>query len=358
MEDRLIKYAERLGKTKEQLKEELHQLYEQEKKLHPTMADDMIKVRCLKLLFIRYRKELSSPAKWYEGVIIGDTGITNVVEGIRAKALEMFRREPDKAIQLNIVNAQGQVLDTREFIGGAKNPNYLKPLPEHLYIRNIFGIARDVSAKGDWFAFRMLLGERNNNYKKEVPLYTPIKFRANEGKKFVEGINGLNCSTATNFEKIQLDINLPELIKKVYNPFYIDLTKLEQWHISKLDISRVKRIILTEGIVVDIREINPERSLVLLNDGTMENDIPVFVKSSDVTFDAESEVIVFGTTATGRKLIKETGERVAGGVSINAYGIIPTVIITEEKAGEAVVTEEEKEKEEEEKEEEEKEELW
>jgi hypothetical protein len=351
MEERLIKYAERLGKTKEQLKEELHQLYEQEKKLHPTMSDDLIKVRCLKLLFIRYRKELSSPAKWYEGIIIGDTGVTNIVEGIRAKALELFRREPDKAIQLGVVNAKGEVLDTREFIGKVKNPNFGKPLPEHLYIRNIFGIARDLTTKSDYFAFRMLLGERNNNYKKEVPLYVPLKFRANEGKKFVEGINGLNCSVATNFEKINMDINLPELVKKVYAPFYVDLSKLEQWHISKLDIARVKRIILTEGIVVDIREINPERSLILLNDGTMENDIPVFTSSSNVTFDAESEIMVFGTTSTGRKIVKETGERVAGGVSINAYGIIPTIIVSEQETTE----EEEEEKEEEE---EEVEELW
>lgn len=343
-EERLKKFAAKLNKPIEQMEKEVQEIFEQEKQIHPKMPEDEQKKRATTRLFIRYKRELISPAKWFEGVVVGISDVIDIVANPRKQALDLYAKSPDRALELKYVqmDAEGKPvpLDRKEKIGsGAPNPNYLKPLPEHNYIRSCIGVVTSKDAKIDNpKVFRMIMGMRNESYKLVPPLFQAVKFRANISTKSTPDNLLLNPGSVTSFDKA--DIKLPDVITGILQgdplkPFGVLLKDIFDWH--KAHENDKGRVMITRGDVVAKPEViaSGNRRMIIWDEGLSDEDergraipgitcfVPAFLEDY-LDFDEESEVYIIGRTSVGRTIDPTTGARIAAGVNIGVMGIYAT----------------------------------
>jgi len=330
MEDRLMKMAERLGKKVEDIRAEVKTIFDEEKRLHPKMSDKNLKNRAMRRLFVRYKRELSSPAQWYQGIVIGDSGVVDIYARRRQRALEMFNKAPEKAIDLGLVDPNGNPIDNRPTLpSGTSNPRYGKPLPEHMFLRSIFVFAKSEELPEPRL-YRMVLGMAGNRYKLEPPMYVPLKFRANPARSVIGGVLGLNAATITKFEPTNWDGPSVNDIFESLKDFMVPLNKLEKWHEEHKD--DVTRILVSQGEYVMTRETPTTKLLFLWDEGLPETDktgqplvgVPTFVSpriAQYIDFAEESRVWVIGRSGISRRTNLVTGERVETGMSITAFGV-------------------------------------
>lgn len=315
--DMLRNIVERLGKPKEEISAELQELVREEEAKGQT--GDVAKERAIRRLLLKYKRELMSPARWFEGIVIGDTGPVDVFASIRRTALDLFAKNPQQAINLGWVNAQGQPLDRRPTIAGRPNPNFGQPLPENAIIRVLYGA---YTSENGWSPFRLMLGQRfPPDF--DVPLYKPVKFRANIARVQDGQILALMGASVTRFEPTNIDnLNITKVIDDAYSKFKVPLSQIVAWHAQRKDLKIAQRLLLTEGDVVEFRETNISNIVVVTDEG-VEQDVAVFVpKNIVIDFGRDSRVLILGRTAPARRFDAATGQRIeTGGVNINALGV-------------------------------------
>jgi hypothetical protein len=314
----LTNITTRLGKTTEQIRAELQQLVQEEEQ--QGFKGDEAMERALRRLLLKYKRELSSPAVWLEGVFVGDTGKVDIFAKMRTTALQAAAANIQQAIQLGLVDVQGRPLDRRPVLPtGAPNPNFGKPIPDNTFVRMIFGATK---FEDRWYATRLVLATRFVDA--SVPLYQHVKFRANIARKQDVNMKVVNYASVTQFEVLKSNLDIESVLREAYKPFTVPLAQIEKWHQEHANLPMPQRTVFTEGDVIDIRDVAGGQAKLLLvwDDGLpMDKDIPVFYRGGKLDFGPESRILIIGRTGTARRMDLSTGQRIAAGANIAAVGI-------------------------------------
>lgn len=172
--------AAKLGQTETDVMTRFQKELELIKKQLPTLSTEVQQSRAFIRVKGLYKQELRSPAKMFEGIILGAASPFDMIGQMMREARARFTKDPEEAVTKGIVSAEGQPLDTRTHRGVRENPNVGKPLPEHEWIQNLYGIARCPSEPDHTTpkVFTMALGDRLAT-KVKIPVFKTVVFRAN-----------------------------------------------------------------------------------------------------------------------------------------------------------------------------------
>jgi hypothetical protein len=310
MENRIEEWSKRIGKKPEDFKKEIDETVEKIKKQRPDLKDDEIRAEVLKQMFLKHRAELRTPAIEYEGFIIGDTGVEDIVERRRKVALEMVSRNPEQAILLKLVNEKLQPLSKAGRV-----------LPEHLYTRRLFGFCK-TRDEPTYKLFVLVLRDKCPAFKNVIPMFTPLMFRANINRNQpIDGWLNLTSSITTNFAPVVGKMeNIVDLMIK--SPIYVPLEKVEQYHQANSTMFW-RRHIITNGSISNIntftKKDGSQGTLISLWNENIENDIAGFY-SGIVNCDIGDDVIIFGRTSTRTKIPPSVVN--VSKVNLNILGIL------------------------------------
>ena len=235
----LTKWSEKLSLRVEEIEAEFSKVLEEETIIHPDLSVEQRELRTLQRLALMYKKQLRSPAVGFEGVIIGLGECNDIVAKQKREAVTLFKTDPQTAISEGVTDEEGTPLDTREkWSTGRTNPQYGKPLPEHNYLRNVWGIVtKTKSDDGPRFFSMTLSGEKASN--EDIPIFKAVRFMGIDRSKDAEEYK-LNASQFTNFIEDET-LALPayrELLEKylAINPLK-DLETLPNLHWKSLPVS-------------------------------------------------------------------------------------------------------------------------
>ena len=332
MEEKYLQqWSEKLSIPVEDIKLEFSKVLAEEKSNNPDAPEDQSKQRTLRRLALTYKKQLRSPAVGFEGIIIGESDCIDVVAKKRREAIELFKNDPNQAVSQGITNEEGTPLDARaQWANGKTNFNFGKPLPEHNYLKNVFGIAIKSKFKDEkprLFSITM----SGKKAMEIVPTFTPLRFMAIDkttpemgNEKYI-----LNPSTFTNFEPV--DIVLPaykDLLQSHCSNLTVDMKDLGAYHDKTKD--DFNRLVITTG---DVSSLNLEPTafgsrIMNIDDGDNLEDLDAkgvtcwIPERQNINFAESSKVIVIGRTNQG-KLKDEQGNLTEelGDVTINVFGI-------------------------------------
>lgn len=325
------KWSEKLGITEEEIKKDFDKILLEEEKIHKNMSSEERQTQTLRRLAMAFKKQLRSPAIGFEGILIGASDSFDIVAKQRKEAIALYKENPHKAIEDGLTNEEGVPLDTRqEWSTGNPNRNYGKPLPEHNWIRTIYGIAVKTGTDTEPKLFVMNCnGEvaKNDN----IPLFTSVKFRANNRTKEGDSSYILNSSVFTKFEIDEsLDLPNPEnLLKKYCNDMNVKMEDLMSYHESEKD--NYNRLAIIEGDVstlileptsVGSRRIVIEDETKMLEDLESQGITCWIPQRIKIDFGEQSKILVLGRTSQGKKL-DENGNQTdePGDIMINVFGL-------------------------------------
>ncbi len=325
------KWSEKLGISEEDIKKDYEKLVNNEKEIHSDISEDEQKTHALRRLATIFKKQLRSPAIGFEGILIGASDLVDTVARHRREAIELYKESPQKAIQDGITDEEGIPLDTRkEWSTGNPNRGFGKPLPEHNWLRTIFGIVIKTGIDEEPKFFIMnCSGEVAKN--EEIPIFQSIKFRANNRTKEGDTIYALNSSVFTKFE-VDESLNLPkatELLNKYCDNLKINLTDLDSYHDRvKDDYNRLAiiegdvSILVLEPTSVGSRRIVIEDETKILEDLESQGITCWIPPRINIDFGEQSKVIVLGRTTQGKKL-DDDGNKTdePGDIMINVFGL-------------------------------------
>lgn len=330
LDDYIKPWSERLGMSEEEIKKEYESVLKEESTTHKNLNEEERNSRALQRLAMTYKNQLRSPAIPFDGMIIGLSDCVDTVARIRIDAIKQFRMNPQQAISDGVVNDEGIPLDTREtWSTGNPNRNFGKPLPEHNWIRNVFGIASKKNIDEPPRYFTMTIsGELAKN--DSIPIFTPVSFRAVDRTSPEDTTNyNLNPSVFTEF-KFDESIKLPQP-QELINQFCVDnrvlLNDLSVYHTA--NSNDFNRLAIIEGDV-SVLALNPtstgNRRIVLDDETNLDLEsqgttcwIPPRI---NIDFEEQSKVIIVGRTSQGKKLDEQGNQtEELGDVMLNVYGI-------------------------------------
>jgi len=327
------KFQEKLGTTPEAFNAKVNTYRAIYKRAKPSATPEQIDKLVERALKSEFKAELRSPAKHFVGMILGMSTPFDTVASMRQTALDLFKTNPEKAIREGFVDEAGNPLDNREMLGTIKNPRYGKQLPDHDYIRNIFGVAHETGKEPK--PFRMVI--RGDLVTQNIPMFAPVSFRANISTKSTEQIYLLNQSTTTRFEYATEEVPGPIEIfeSKMLEQFRVPLANLEDF----LSTHTNRDIFITKGDVVQLdREPNTMTGnrRMLLDDIDRPEDkemvtawIPDFIQPN---FGKGSQVYVVGTGN-----ITTYGEPPTERAMINVWGLYASLSVDLEPAVTGIV---------------------
>lgn len=327
----LIKqWSEKLSITEEDINKAITKIAEEEKQLHKESTQEECEARALQRIAGIYKKQLRSPAVGFEGCIIAVGDSIDTVARIKREAAVMFKTDPQIAISSGVTNDEGIALDTRkEWSTGNPNRGFGRPLPEHNWLRTIYGVAlkSNVDTTPKYFIMQMSGKVATNE---NIPLFKPVKFRAIDKTtpENAEVQYNINSSTFTTFD-IDETIKLPtteELITKYCKP--IKVSELADYHEQNKD--NYSRLV---AVIGDVSTIVMEPTSVGSRRVILEDSESIFDLDSQGTtcwvpervpidFAEGSKVIILGRTGQGRALDEQgnpTDE--PGDVMINAFSL-------------------------------------
>ncbi len=286
-------------------------------------------------------------------MIFGATDKRDIVQKMKQTAKIAFSKDPSQAIEMGLTNEEGIPLDNREtWSTGRQNPGYNKPLPEHNWIRTVFGIAKlsNEDTSPQFFRLNMngAVAECDN-----IPLFIPIKFRAINKTDIVAEELTFNSSTFTKFNPIKTDMgSIIDLITKFANKYALEINQLDDFHQNnKTDFNRL--VLIKGDISTLIMEptSNGTRRMILESESAIEDldaiGLTCWVpKHINIDFAENSKVIVLASTSQGKKYVDGVQTEELGDISLNVFGLyaIPEykiLIDVEEITEENTPTEEE-----------------
>lgn len=267
-----------------------------------------------------YKQQLRSPAKFFEGVVLGKSEPFDMTQPAKRAALAAYQEDSENAIKSGLVDAEGTPLDTKETFGSRPNPGFGKPLPKTRYIANLFGMAR-MQGETDFKVVRMPLGE--NLALMSVPLMTAVTFRANlPDKQPDDGSVRLNPYAQIEFKELDMDLKVDDIFtSEILKGFAMNLTDIAAVH-DRLS-NDPQRVVIACGDVQYLSAPNDEgRSrMLVLEDSSLSIDddgitvwVPKYVDEMCVDFGSGSRVYVIGSTS---QQSRDDGIR----YSLNAMGI-------------------------------------
>jgi len=356
-EELFPKLAETLGVSVEDIQKDFDAIVEEVKKdeRFVDVEEETIQQIARNRLIARKRREMASPAITWEGIIYG---IGDKIDGIfkqRQLTEAAFKADP-------VGTQQGKVYQGRPVLAKVetdengqekmiplypKTPNNDKwgrtgkPLPEHSWFRNIYGMAAPIDKKtkqaGEPRDFVMTLN--GNRTDLPIPLNKPVRFKginkttdeADRQGKYIIG-----DSTFTKFEEAP-DLKLPDIETILTkSKRFLTLSELEEFHTKHEN--DYDRVVITEGTVSvlnlepnpvtqNLRMVLDDESLLFVQteEGTRPG-VTCWVptdRSIKIDFGQDSRIYVVGQTTRGRKYDPVTGQATdePGDVMLNVYGI-------------------------------------
>jgi hypothetical protein len=330
---------EKLGVDKKEVLDQWADELALVKKLRNDLTAEEQEQRAFLRLRGNWKRELRSPAKFYEGMIVRVATPMDVLRTMKATAQTMFAADPKKAVTLGLTNEQGQALDPRKtFSTGTVNPDFGKVLPSERLIQNVVGVAKSNDMTKP-VKFRMVLSERLAG-KLDVPQFLGVKFRANIAKKQpTDGSLALNEYSSLKFRPTDIaGFPGPEAILNTYfAKDIVDIAGLEDWHTAHADDPARMCVVIGDVDFIDAVP-NPSTGnirVVLTNEeGDVEVVawIPPHLKSL-VNFGRGSRVYALGRTTQN----EQNGE-VRTMINVEGLWAIPKFFMAPEETPETVVT--------------------
>ena len=286
--------------------EEVYEQWTKELALIAELRGDLSKEDQAKRAFVRLRgawkRELRSPAIFYEGVIVRVAPPFDVLRSAHAAAKTMFEADPQKAVREGVTDEQGNALDTRKtFSTGRANPDYGKPLADQRFIQNITGVAKAADMKTPK-VFSMILSERLAG-KIDVPVLQWVKFRANPARKQpTDGTMALNEYSGLQFRPAEGEFPGPEaIIDEYFADACVAVEDLAEWH--KQNANDPRRMAILNDFV-DYVDTTPNPATgnqrIVMIDDSGDKEITVWIPphlQKLVDFGPSSRVIAIGRTA-------------------------------------------------------------
>lgn len=327
-------WAGKLELDESEIMGDFKKLYDEEKVKSPSMSEDDLQLTTLKKLHLTYKKQLRSPAVNFEGIIIAVGDVVDIVKKQRDEALKQFKENPQQAVTDGVVDESGNPIDTRAtWKNGNANPRFNKPLPEHNFIRNIWGIAMKTKSKESVPRFFAMTINGSMAEKDDIPMFVPITFKAiDKSEKGELAIYNLNASQFTRIELSKTILpDVEEMINKYCGFMKVPINELVNYHEANKD--NFNRLAIVTGDVSSLNlEISPTRAnrIMVIEDLTLANLEDIESKGltcwtplrCNIDFQEESKVMVIGRTGRGKKRDEEGNQtEEPGDVTFNVYGV-------------------------------------
>lgn len=354
IEELFQKLSDQLGVSVEQLKEDYKATVEEVKKDERFVGieEERVHIIARNQFTTKKRRELASPAVTWEGKVAGVGDLVDAVFRQRQLTEAAFKASPEQtkkgwnyASRLVLADENGKALYP-------KTPNNDKwrrtgkPLPDHSWLRNVFGGAAPIDKKtrqaGEPRPFTMTLsGNRAVNAGKLIKMNIPTKFKGinkttDEDNK--AGIYRISDSVFTKFEEAPA-LKLPPtetFLTTLCSSKFISLGELEEYHATAANVP--DRWIVTEG-TVSVLNLEPnavtQNLRMVLDDESLLFSPPkeggrIGVtcwiptdRNIEIDFAQDSRIYVIGKTTQGKKYDPITNQKTdePGDVMINVYGI-------------------------------------
>lgn len=327
------KWSEKLSLTEPEIQKDYNKLVTEEKEIHKESSEEDQQMRALQRLAMSFKKQLRSPAVGFEGCVIAVGDAIDTVAKIKREAKELYKNNPQKAIADGNTNEEGIPLDARkEWSGGRPNRNFGKPLPEHNWLRTVYGIALKTGIDESPKYFVMgISGEIATN--EDIPIFKPVRFRAID-RTLPENVDKQYNMNSSMFTKFEIDESIPlpkpmELLKKYCGDMFVDMSNLQEYHDRMKD--DYNRLVIVEGdistLVLEPTSVGSRR-IVLEDENKVLEDLEALGTTCwipqriNIDFGEQSKVIILGRTGQGFKLgddRRPTDE--PGDIMINVFGL-------------------------------------
>lgn len=222
-----------------------------------------------------YKGDLLSDAEHFTGLITGVGDTFDMARRPRAEAREVFEKDPKKAVIEGWTDAEGNPLDRRQnFASGKENRSYGKPLAEHSYIRNLWGVAKREG--GELKKFTMPLSEERVDV--DIPPMIPVSFRANIKSENDDEFE-LNQWARISFTAIKSEDpdfeNVESIMTDHFQDHLSDCAKLMEYHDQVANDPR-RKVLLNIDIDYVAPDVNPVTGnlMVVVSDDSMPDDSP------------------------------------------------------------------------------------
>lgn len=301
----LKKWSEKLGMKVGKLQEDYNSFIEEEKQIHPQFSEDEIKTTALQKLRLILGKQLASPAVAFTGLVVASTDLIDGVARRKKLAREAYKIDPVKAIRDGLTDESGIPLDNIKIFSTERaNPRFGKPLPEHSWMRTIYGLATlNEGEKPKKFTLRL----NGETAKIIIPLFMPVTFRAINKSKEGEEVYTLSGSAFTEFKNTEIP-GFPEpekIIEDYYSGDIITLGNIEEYHAQTKGQFDRMAVIRADVANVSLEPTSIGNRLIILEDledtERMENlesrGVLCWVPEHiEIDFGQSSKVYVFGRT--------------------------------------------------------------
>jgi Txe/YoeB family toxin of Txe-Axe toxin-antitoxin module len=272
-------------------------------------------------------------AVFIEGFVTGDRGIWDKAENIRRAAKKYIDKNGlQAAVEAQLVDGDGNILDTREKVYGKDNPKYLEPLPPEIHImeRTLYGFFKRKNTK--IFKYGSIQTNDNRLAKgwSKVKFSVPCEVYALLKEETDDDIK-LSSSSAEDtlsiFKASKTDIDIKTVIDSTLSGKWTEISKVEEFHEKFKDVW--DRRIFVKGVVAWLGIDRPTAigsiRMGLMNPDNEDEIVIVEIPEQiPIDFGELSEIYVFGTTRR-QKYYNEEKELVDGDVTITATGIFPTI---------------------------------
>ena len=271
----------KLGTTREAFDKVVEAKRSLVKKNSPGLDEAGVEKRVFLLVKSEYKKQLMSPALNFEGVVISRGRVFDTVAQMRADAMDAVKRDEEQAVAEGYIDVDGYPLDMREvYKSGQPNRQYGKRLPKHNYLSNLIGVCIHEEVPK---LFRLILSDEvfadkpaleTLKTEMEVPMFTPVEFRANVAKtQRDERFLQLNQSKSTDFKIGDAEIDIANVMSsELLEPFRV--TPEEVGNYYDAHATQPERLVVMEGSVMMIGE-----------EAGISGDVLVMVDSEESGFD-------------------------------------------------------------------------
>lgn len=285
------------------------------------------------------------------GFMVGDVGLRDKAEEMRDKAERTIDRYGfDVALEKGLVNAAGEVLDSRPKVFGRKNPRYGQVLGVRAKIRShrLYFLCKQARDK-KWELAHL---QTNDNGLAlawcNLPYYRWVTFPALVQAHDSTGYR-LTGSTAkgtlTVFKAVKEERDPYNVYEEVFKPQITPIRKVESYHEAVKEAW--DRWIVCYGV---IGQLGLERETMF--------GIPGRLLDTDIGYEAEgqvrfyipehikincgvySEAYIFGRTRRSKYRDRETGKLVDADVVIDVWGMFPNPKLTMEPTVDEYIEEE------------------
>ena len=370
-EEVLLALSKQMDVPVEELKKELEEILVEVKKderLTNAKEGEAREIARNRLVTAK-RRELASPANTWKGIVLGIGDLVDTVRKVRRLTEEAYALDPIKTSkgwvykETFVLAKTEDVVDPDSKETGVKiiplypkteaNDKYrrsLTPIPEHSWLRNVYGVASPIDKKtrkeGEPRVFSMTLNRKLAIEGKKIPLMKPVVFKGIDKTTAEDAKVGeykINASTYTEF-KLDPALVLPPLEDIIVTNCakkFVLLGELDQWHRDHEKDNA--RWCITQGTVSNLKlEPNEKTKNMRM---TLDDESLMFApekegrsvgvqfwiptdRNLDMEFGQDSRIYVVGKTGRGKAYDRETRQQLdePGDVNFNVYGIyIPDI---------------------------------